>query len=201
MEIRKLFKVEMSHVVRNCSTDRCRKSNHGHSAVIEVFLKSSKLDNAGMICDFSLVKKNIGQFIDSFDHCDVLWTRDNLDYLNDMKKWSDRWIETSFNPSAECLALYFCTMINNILVRTDFNNGEGDIICSKVIYHETTTGYAEATFEDIGNFNINLQTQFSKGVKKDWSKEMKEFIKDLNDFNLQKRIYFTNNEPEKQVEL
>ncbi|MBP8064536.1 MAG: 6-carboxytetrahydropterin synthase QueD, partial [Acinetobacter sp.] len=31
MIIRKLFKFENAHVVRNCTSDRCKRSIHGHS--------------------------------------------------------------------------------------------------------------------------------------------------------------------------
>ncbi|HCN16273.1 MAG TPA: 6-carboxytetrahydropterin synthase QueD, partial [Moraxellaceae bacterium] len=31
MRIRKLFKFENAHIVRNCSSDRCKYSIHGHS--------------------------------------------------------------------------------------------------------------------------------------------------------------------------
>ena len=180
MQIRKLFKVEMAHVVRNCSTDRCKKSIHGHKGTIEVFLTANKLDNAGMIMDFGLMKNAIKQFVDSFDHCLVLWSKDNPSYLKDMKKWSDRWVELRCNPSAECLALFFVKMINEILYRTSFCNGEGNVICSKVIYHETDTGYAEATYEDIKNFPLDCHVEYSDGVMCDWGQELKNFINDLN---------------------
>lgn len=202
MEIRKLFRGEMSHVVRNCSTQKCKLSTHGHSFVIEVFFTADHLDNAQMILDFSLTKKAIKQFIDSFDHCIVLWDKDNLEYIQDMKKWSDRWIELPINPTAEMLAIYFCYMINKILYNTKFNNGEGNVTCSKVIYHETSTGCAIATPDDV-RFLSELQPkhigEFSEGVVQDWSKELKEFIHDLNRNDLYKSAYFINPIVEQQV--
>ena len=198
MQIRKLFKGEMAHVVRNCSTERCRLSTHGHSFTLEVFLTSDKLDNAGMIMDFGLMKNAVKQFVDSFDHCLVLWSKDNLSYLKDMKKWSNRWIELQCNPSAECLALFFVKMINEILYRTSFCNGEGNVICSKVIYHETDTGYAEATYEDIKNFPLDCHAEYSNGVMCDWGQELKNFINDLNQDKVY-GFYFKNPEIELQV--
>ena len=177
MEIRKEFKVEMAHIVRNCSTDRCKKSIHGHSAVIEVFLTSDKLDNSGMILDFSLIKKGIGAFIDSFDHCLVLWSKDDKEYLKNAKKWSDRWIELGINPSAENFALLFCKVANEILESTEFCNGEGHVICSKVIYHETKTGYAVATKEDCLEFMPHMTSMvISPAVSDDWPQELYEFM-------------------------
>lgn len=198
MQIRKLFKVEMAHVVRNCSTDRCKKSTHGHKGTIEVFLTANKFDNAGMIMDFGLMKNAIKQFVDSLDHCLVLWSKDNPSYLKDMKKWNDRWVELRCNPSAECLALFFVKMINEILYRTSFCNGEGNVICSKVIYHETDTGYAEATYEDIKNFPLDCHAEYSDGVTCDWGQELKNFINDLNQDKVY-GFYFKNPEIELQV--
>ena len=48
MIIRKRFRVESSHVVRNCTSERCSHSHHGHSAVIDVFFEGRQLDNAQM---------------------------------------------------------------------------------------------------------------------------------------------------------
>ena len=36
MRIRKEFRVESAHIVRNCTSHRCSHSIHGHSAVIEL---------------------------------------------------------------------------------------------------------------------------------------------------------------------
>lgn len=196
MQIRKLFKIEGAHIVRNCSTQKCRLSVHGHSTIIEVFLTSDKLDNGGMIVDFSLIKKNIGQWIDSFDHCMLLWSKDKEDYKNDMKKWCDRWIELPVSPSAENLALYMCYMINEMLKATKFNNGEGNIECSKVIYHETTTGYAEATIYDFDLLPTNLSAIYSTGVMNDWTKELHDFFTYVKEGTISK--YFINPKVEKQ---
>ena len=59
MIIRKLFKFEGAHIVRDCSSDRCKKSIHGHSYLAEVKFKASHLDNAGMVLDFGLMKSTI----------------------------------------------------------------------------------------------------------------------------------------------
>ncbi|MBY0444649.1 MAG: 6-carboxytetrahydropterin synthase, partial [Burkholderiales bacterium] len=44
MLIRKLFKFENAHIVRNCSSERCRSSIHGHSYRVEVLLEANALD-------------------------------------------------------------------------------------------------------------------------------------------------------------
>ncbi len=56
MIIRKLFKFENAHIVRECSTLRCSRNLHGHSYKVEVLLESNYLDNGQMVYDFGLTK-------------------------------------------------------------------------------------------------------------------------------------------------
>ena len=106
MVIRKQFKFEGSHIVRCCSSERCALSIHGHSYVVEVFLKSKTLDKGGMVLDFGLLKP-FKQVVDMFDHTHLIWSGDLIEYKEDVKKWCKRWIELPFNPSAENLAFLF----------------------------------------------------------------------------------------------
>ena len=64
MLITKIFNVESSHRVVNCSSNRCKYSIHGHSAVIEVTLEGVSPDNGGMVYDFGLMKQYIRMIID-----------------------------------------------------------------------------------------------------------------------------------------
>lgn len=176
MIIRKLFTGEMSHVVRNCTTERCSHSLHGHSYTVEVFLSADKLDNAGMLVDFGLLKTNIKSFIDSFDHCHVLWSKDKESVKEFIKSENDRWIELSVNPSAENLAIVMFHFISGIIESTKFNNGEGNVSLQAVRYHETTTGYAEASFEDLEMLPREFSFDFSAGVVKDWREELTNFM-------------------------
>jgi 6-pyruvoyltetrahydropterin/6-carboxytetrahydropterin synthase len=41
---------------------------HGHNWNVEVRVESDKLDKAGMILDFKLLKKNLGVILDALDH-------------------------------------------------------------------------------------------------------------------------------------
>lgn len=68
MLIRKLFKFENAHIVRNCTSDRCKRSIHGHSYKVELLLKASKLDHGQMVYDFGLLKGVIKDLYDAFDH-------------------------------------------------------------------------------------------------------------------------------------
>lgn len=180
MIIRKLFKGEMSHVVRNCSTERCSYSIHGHSFLVEVFLSAAAPDNAGMVVDFGLLKSTIGAFIDSFDHCHVLWDQDDPEMNEFIKKKNLRWIEIPVNPSAENLAALMHQYIDKIIKSTSFNNGEKGVTVSTVRYHETTTGYAASTLGDLYNWLPaevrDKEIKFSVGVTQDWPDTLKNFI-------------------------
>lgn len=169
MIIRKSFKFENCHIVRNCTTDKCSKSLHGHSYTVEVFLKSKYLDRGGMVVDFSILKREIGDLIDSFDHACIFWTKESEEFKSDMKKWSERWIELPLTTSAECLSIQLAYLIDKILKNTSFKNDEGgDVGLYSVRVHETTTGYAEAFREDLC-FDLWLNDfQFSEAIMKSW---------------------------------
>lgn len=186
MLIRKLFKCESSHIVRNCTSARCSHSIHGHSAVIEVFFRSKDLDNAGMVYDFGLMKDSIKQFIDSMDHCYLLCGLDKSEFKDFIKKECDRWIEIPFNPSAEMLSVFVFWGIQSILNMTKMNNGESNIEVASVRYHETTTGWAECEgYDDYVHLfskycpNPENSIHFSEGVKTDWSEGLNEWYKKI----------------------
>lgn len=180
MKIRKEFRVESAHIVRNCTSHRCSHSIHGHSAVIEVFLESTLLDNAGMVYDFGLMKGTVKSFIDSMDHCYILCDKDDPEFRDFIKKTCDRWIELPFNPSAECLSMFVMFGVNQILQNTRTNNGESDNLrCTGVRYHETTTGWAECNQNDLGVLwqeEWGDQIKFSDGVLVDWPYELNKVM-------------------------
>ena len=174
MVIRKEFRVESAHIVRNCTSERCSHSIHGHSAVIELFFESDQLDNAQMVMDFGLMKASIKQFIDSMDHCYLLCDKDRPEFKEFITKECDRYIVMPFNPSAEMLSLYIFKNVSNILELTNLANGEQNVKLKAVRYHETVTGYAECNEDDLKNIwkpeydNV----RYSDGVLRDWSDEL-----------------------------
>ena len=151
MVIRKEFRVESAHIVRNCTSERCSHSIHGHSAVIELFFESDQLDNAQMVMDFGLMKTSIKQFIDSMDHCYLLCDKDKPEFNEFITKECDRYIVMPFNPSAEMFSLYIFKNVSNILELTNLANGEQNVKLKAVRYHETVTGYAECNEDDLKN--------------------------------------------------
>ncbi len=149
MLIRKLFKFENAHIVRNCTSDRCKRSIHGHSYKVELLLKASKLDHGQMVYDFGLLKGVIKDFFDSFDHAICFWKNDDPEYIQACKNFSARWVSLPVSPSAEQFSRIFFFLAQQVLASTVTQNGEGDVEVYSVIVHETDTGYAQSFLEDI----------------------------------------------------
>ena len=173
MLIRKLFKFENAHIVRNCTSDRCKRSIHGHSYKVELLLKASKLDHGQMVYDFGLLKGVIKDLIDSFDHAICFWQNDNPDYIQACQNFSARWVSLPVSPSAEQFSRIFFFLAQQVLASTVTQNGEGDVEVYSVIVHETDTGYAQSFIEDIENEQMGrLKLQdivFSEQICAEWS--------------------------------
>ena len=172
MIIRKLFKFENAHIVRGCSTIKCRSSIHGHSYKVELLFESNFLDNGQMVYDFGLMKQNMKDLIESFDHAIALWRNDDIEFVEDMKKHSARWVELPVSPSAEQFSRVIFVMIDKLLSLTSTCNGEKEVNLHSVIVHETDTGYAQCFAEDayskeMGDIDLR-EIVFSKQVQEDF---------------------------------
>lgn len=173
MIIRKLFKFENAHIVRGCTSQRCKYSIHGHSYKIEVLFESNYLDQGQMVYDFGLTKTTIKELIDSFDHATALWNRDDPEYIAAIKKFSKRWVSLPVSPSAEQFSRVIFLMIDKLLTQTQMQNGEKEVKLHSVIVHETDTGYAQGFREDayselMGKIDLR-EVMFSEQVKAEWS--------------------------------
>ncbi|NAR92531.1 6-pyruvoyl trahydropterin synthase family protein [Acinetobacter haemolyticus] len=198
MLIRKLFKFENAHIVRNCTSDRCKRSIHGHSYKVELLLKASKLDHGQMVYDFGLLKGVIKELFDSFDHAICYWQKDDPAYIDACKTFSARWIALPVSPSAEQFSRIFFYLAQQVLNSTITQNGEGDVEVYSVIVHETDTGYAQSFQEDIDNEQMGAlsleQIIFSEQVQVEWS--------DPNLYkNLKQGLKFQNPNVELQVNI
>jgi 6-pyruvoyltetrahydropterin/6-carboxytetrahydropterin synthase len=172
MIIRKIFNFENTHIVRKCSSKKCRSSIHGHSYKVEILFESDSFDDAQMVYDFGLMKTHMQDLVESFDHSITLWNKDDKGYVAAMKKYSDRWVELPVNPTAEQFARVIFLLVDLLLSKTVFVNGEGRININSVIVHETDSGYAQANSKDaysesLGMINPN-DIIFSNAVKEDW---------------------------------
>lgn len=172
MRIRKLFKFENAHIVRNCSSDRCKRSIHGHSYQIELILEAHRLDHGQMVYDFGLLKSSIKDIIDSFDHAICFWNKDDPEYIEACKKFSARWISLPVSPSAEQFSRVIFFWAQSILQQTQMQNGEADVSVYSVIAHETATGYAQCFADDVANEHMGklelTDFEFSEQVKAEW---------------------------------
>ena len=167
MVIRKLFKFEGAHIVRNCSSHRCRENIHGHSYIVEVFITSDKLDRGYMVMDFVLLDK-VKELVDSFDHTYSLWQEESDELKTFVYKYNRRVAEIPVSPSAEGYALLFLYLIDKILQNTEHKNGEGNVQLSSVRVHETATGYAEDL--KLVNFNVH-NIRFSEAIREEWKND------------------------------
>jgi len=125
-----------------------------------------------MVYDFGLMKQHMKDLIDGFDYAVTLWSDDDVKYLEDMKKHSDRWVELPVSPSAEQFSRVIFLMINELLKLTSTVNGEREVKLHSIIVHETDTGYAQG-FEDdaystlMGKIALE-DIIFSEAVKTEW---------------------------------
>lgn len=168
MIIRKQFKFEGAHIVRNCSSRRCRENIHGHSYIVEVFITSDRLDDGYMVMDFCRLDK-VKELIESFDHTYSLWQHENEELKSFIYRYNKRVAEIPVSPSAEGYALLFLYVIDKILQSTPKINGEGNVLLYSVRVHETATGYAEAFREDLCLVRFQPKDiRFSEGIIADW---------------------------------
>lgn len=172
MLIRKLFGFENAHIVRNCTSDRCRRSIHGHSYRVEVILEAHALDYGQMVYDFGLMKGPMRALIDSFDHAICYWDRDDPAYIDACETFSARWIRLPVSPSAEQFSRVFFLLMDTVLRNTDMRNGESDVALQSVIVHETATGYAQCFREDVDNPRMGPialeKIVFSDQIRAEW---------------------------------
>lgn len=75
---------------------------HGHNWKVEATVCSRKLDQAGMVMDFNVLKHKINAVVDLLDH----------QYLNEIDPFRDR------NPSSELLAAYIFDQLSIALQDT-----------------------------------------------------------------------------------
>lgn len=172
MIIRKLYRFEASHIVRNCSSDRCKYSVHGHSFRCELFLSADRLDRGQMVYDFGLLKTHVKDFLDGFDHAALFWDREAAAYKSAMKAHSKRWVQLPVSPTAEQLSRFIFVACQALLDATDRVNADEAAMVHSVILHETETGYAQCLRADAYSEAMGLidlkKVVFSPAVKAEW---------------------------------
>lgn len=78
---------------------------HGHNGLIEVTVRSAKLDKLGMVMDFTEIKEKIQRWVDAeLDHRMILSDKDPL--IPEFKKRGEPFVALKGNPTAEAIARY-----------------------------------------------------------------------------------------------
>jgi len=83
----KTIEIESGHMLSK-HPENC-KYPHGHSRQIDLILESDELDPNDMVCDFSVLKIALKEFLDSFDHAMCINTKDPM-YKVFKKAYGDR---------------------------------------------------------------------------------------------------------------
>lgn len=173
MIIRKLYRFEAAHIVRNCSSDRCKYSVHGHSFRCEILLTADRLDRGQMVYDFGLLKLHVKDLLDGFDHATLFWEKESPEYAKAMKKNSKRWVQLPVSPTAEQLTRVIFVAAQALLDNTQRANGDDSARLHSVILHETETGSAQCFRDDAYNSDMGeidlKRVVFSPQVKAEWA--------------------------------
>ena len=77
---------------------------HGHNWKIEVKFSGEKLDNTGMLLDFKIAKKYLGEVINQLDH----------KFLNELSPFD------KINPTAENIAKFIYDLISKKIKSKDY---------------------------------------------------------------------------------
>jgi len=111
---------------------------HGHRYVAEITVEANTLDDVGRVVDFSVIKRELGAWIDAhWDHAMVINERD-YDLLDYLKNTEQRHYLMTTNPTAENMAQHL--MIEGQKLLSDYG-----IMITKIRLWETPNCYAEVT--------------------------------------------------------
>lgn len=103
--LEKRIEISASHRLKLNYKSKCEKE-HGHNWIITVYLKSEKLNENGMIMDFTHIKSKI---YDALDHQN----------LNEV---------ISCNPTAENIAQWCQQQLGPLCYRVTVQESEGNIV-------------------------------------------------------------------------
>lgn len=105
--VKKRLEVSAAHNLSLDYESKC-ENLHGHNWIINIYLKSEKLDKNGMVMDFTIIKKKI---MNKMDH----------KYLNEV---------FDFNPTAENIAHWIKCELGKKCYRVEVEESENN----KAIY-------------------------------------------------------------------
>ena len=78
---------------------------HGHSYIIHFHCTATKLNELGMVIDFSIIKNTLCQWLDdNYDHRMLIWQEDPI--AHSLKAIDTTVTLVPYNPTAENIANY-----------------------------------------------------------------------------------------------
>lgn len=103
-KIKKRLEISAAHKLSLNYESKCQNL-HGHNWIIEIYCKSEKLNENGMVYDFTHIKKKIEG---KLDH----------QYINDILK---------LNPTAENIAKWIADELGEICYKVEVQESEGNV--------------------------------------------------------------------------
>lgn len=120
LKVETYLEFEAAHRLYNVNTytQACRKNLHGHSYGVRVIVSRDKLNDAGMVVDFKLLKEVVNKIIDEpYDHSCILKSDDPL--ARSVKDNCEKVHIVNENPTAEWMAEKFFHDVENELRKVD----------------------------------------------------------------------------------
>ena len=103
-KIKKRLEISAAHKLSLNYESKCQNL-HGHNWIIEIYCKSEKLNENGMVYDFTHIKKKIQE---KLDH----------QYINDI---------LTVNPTAENIAKWIADELGEMCYKVEVQESEGNI--------------------------------------------------------------------------
>ena len=107
---------------------------HGHNYKVYAHVRGNTLDSGGMLVDFGVLKKALRQTCSQLDHTN----------LNDLKDEQGNSVFLQ-NPSAERIAFWIFTKVNELLKQSNALGTDGELFAVDVF--ETDTSRARYSFD------------------------------------------------------
>lgn len=103
-KIKKRLEISAAHKLSLNYESKCQNL-HGHNWIIEIYCRSEKLNENGMVYDFTHIKKKIEE---KLDH----------QYINDVLK---------INPTAENIAKWIADELGEMCYKVEVQESEGNV--------------------------------------------------------------------------
>ena len=139
IRVTKKFHFEMAHALYEY--DGLCRNIHGHTYNLEITLlgeikKEPGHPKDGMVIDFGNLKKLVkSKIVNVFDHSLVVNSLSPQDYIDALKKSTDRLIVFDFQPTSENMVAYFAKILQQVL--------PSNVSLFSIRLYETATSFAE----------------------------------------------------------